>query len=251
MSDLQKNTVFEQLKAFTDARIFIGREGNSIPTHELLKFQYAHAAAKDAVYTTLLTEQFKNTIKNELHLPCLELNSCASNRAEYLKRPDLGRQLTADSIKKLESQSSDKYTLILIIADGLSAKAVNEHALPFLKIFLSLIKTSGWTIAPICIVHQARVAVGDHIAALLHAEMSVMCIGERPGLSAPDSMGIYFTYHPRPGLTDESRNCISNIRTRGLSYEAAADKLVYLLKKSFQLKISGVQLKDDFKNLIG
>jgi ethanolamine ammonia-lyase small subunit len=247
MSELQKNTIFERLKAFTDARIFIARTGHSITTNELLKFEYAHASAKDAVYSTLLNEQLITSIKNELEQDFIELRSFANNRTEYLKRPDLGRKLNSDSIKKLELLEQKEFTLAIIIADGLSANAVNEHAIPFLKLFLSLIKTNGWKTAPICIVNQARVAIGDQIGAILKAEITVICIGERPGLSSSDSMGIYFTYHPHQGLTDESRNCISNIKKRGLSYESAADKLYYLVQKALHLKLSGVQLKDDFE----
>jgi len=247
MSDLKKSNAFDYLKAFTDARIFIGKKGSSIPTNELLKFEWAHARAKDAVYTVLLKEQLITSLKNELQLDYLELHSCANNRKEYLKKPDFGRRLNSDSIKKLKHQKQKGYTLAIIIADGLSANAVNIHAIPFLKLFLSLIKTSGWEIAPICIVNQARVAIGDQIGVLLKANITVMCIGERPGLSSPDSMGIYFTYHPCLGLTDELRNCISNIRARGMSYEMAAAKLYYLLQKALQLRLSGVQLKDDFK----
>jgi len=250
MSDLKKNNVFDKLKAFTDARIFIGREGNSIPTNELLKFQCAHAAAKDAVYAELSNEHLVNAVKNELGIDCLELHSCANNREEYLKKPGLGRQLNSDSIKKITAFEPKGYTSAIVLADGLSAHAIKEHAIPFLKLFLSQIKTAEWQIAPICIVNQARVAVGDEVGSLLKAEIVIVCIGERPGLSSPDSMGIYFTYHPLPGLTDESRNCISNIRTRGLSYESAANKLYYLLQKAFQLKLSGTQLKDDFKTYL-
>ncbi len=250
MSELQKNTIFEQLKAFTDARIFIARTGHSITTNELLQFECAHASAKDAVYTTLFNEQLITSIKNELEQDFIELNSCANNRTEYLKRPDLGRQLNSDSIQKLEHQEQKGFTLTIIIADGLSANAVNEHAIPFLKLFLSHVKTNGWKIAPICIANQARVAIGDQIGAILKAEITVMCIGERPGLSSPDSMGIYFTYHPRHGLTDESRNCISNIRKRGMSYEFAANKLYYLLQKALHLKLSGIMLKDDFETTL-
>ncbi len=250
MSDLKKNTLFDTLKAFTDARIFRGREGNSLPTEEILEFQYAHAEAKDAVYSTLYAQSLITTIETELHLPCLELHSHAATREMYLKNPTLGRQLHPDSLQILESYQPKGYKIAIVVADGLSALAITNHVVPFLRIFVPQIQAMEWSIAPVCLVQQGRVAIGDPIGALLEAEMVVLCIGERPGLSSPDSMGIYFTYHPQPGLTDESRNCISNVRTRGLSYELAAHKLYYLLQKGFTLQATGVTLKDDFQGLL-
>lgn len=249
MSD-SKNPLADTLKACTEARIFLGHTGNSLPTEDILQFQYAHAAARDAVYSTLSVPDLTATIYTELHLSCLALHSCASTREQYLKNPALGRQLHPDSVQRLGSHTPKGYKLAIVVADGLSAQAITNHLLPFLRVFIPLIQAVEWSIAPICIAEQGRVAIGDPIGALLGADMVVVCIGERPGLSSPDSMGVYVTYHPRPGLTDESRNCLSNIRTRGLSYELAAHKLYYLLQKGFALQATGVELKDDFQGLL-
>ena len=169
------------------------------------------------------------------------MSSAAHDRDEYLKRPDLGRRLSGDSRKRLVPLRAE-YDAVFVIADGLSSVAVQRHAVPLLDVLLQAL---GWRIAPAAIVEQARVAIGDEIGELLGARMAVVLIGERPGLSSPDSLGAYLTWQPRPGRTDAERNCISNIRAEGLSYAAAAHKLLFLMNESRRLKLSGVQLKED------
>ncbi|NJM25360.1 MAG: ethanolamine ammonia-lyase, partial [Bacteroidia bacterium] len=161
------------------------------------------------------------------------------------RRPDLGRQLNEPSIDLLQSAGiARNQDVAIILADGLSATAINNHAIPFLKLLIPSLSDSGISLAPITLVEHGRVAIGDEIGELWKAKLSVILIGERPGLSSPDSMGVYFTYRPTVGLTDDSRNCVSNIRPAGLPYQAAAEKLFYLIKESLRLKLSGVNLKD-------
>jgi len=231
------------LKKFTAARIAIGRAGTSIPIKETLQFKLAHAHARDAVYSVLATEALFNSLK-ALNLPLLHLHSQAASRHKYLKRPDHGRQLDEASGEQLKAHCAG-YDLAIIIADGLSAEAVNENAFDLLKILVPKLQSAKLKIAPLCLVEQGRVAVGDDIGSGLNAKLSIILIGERPGLSAADSMGAYLTYDPKPGLTDESRNCISNIRPQGLKASPAADKIFYLVMEAFKRKLSGVGLKDD------
>ena len=231
------------LKEFTAARIAIGRTGTSIPIKETLQFKLAHAHARDAVYSVLDTEGLLNSLKI-FNLPLLHLHSKAASRHKYLKRPDHGRQLDEESEEQLKEHSS-RYDISIIVADGLSAEAVNQNAFDLLKILVPKLQSAELEIAPLCLVEQGRVAVGDDIGFGLNAKLSIILIGERPGLSAADSMGAYLTYDPRPGLTDESRNCISNIRPQGLKAKPAADKIFYLVIEAFKRKLSGVGLKDD------
>jgi len=231
------------LKEFTAARIAIGRAGTSIPVKESLQFKLAHAHARDAVYSVLAVDRLITGLKI-FNLPVLHLHSQAIDRHKYLKRPDLGRQLEQASEEQLKTHNS-KHDVVIIIADGLSAEAVNENAADLLKLLLPKLQQSKLNIAPLCLVEQGRVAVGDDIGFGLKATLSIILIGERPGLSSADSMGAYLTYHPKPGLTDESRNCISNIRPLGLKAEPAADKIFYLVMEAFKRKLSGVGLKDD------
>ncbi len=249
MNELRPNSIlpdeWEQLKAFTQARIALGRTGVSVPLRESLAFKLAHAHAKDAVYSSLNTPFFIEKFQ-ENSLPFLLLHSKASDRDEYLKRPDLGRSLRADSRSALEALASNSSDLVIIIADGLSASAVNTQAWPLVASFQEQARARGYTFAPLMLAQQARVALSDEIGTLLRARMVVQLIGERPGLSASDSMGIYLTYAPKPGLTDERRNCISNIRPQGLSVARAIDQLLALVDQAFRLEISGISLKDDF-----
>jgi ethanolamine ammonia-lyase small subunit len=236
------------LKEYTDARIALGRVGNSIPTAALLKFQLAHAMAKDAVYSALDITKLKIEL-SDLGLNVIELHSKAQNREEYLKRPDLGRSLNSESFQVihnyLKALPAQNFDLSIVLVDGLSSQAIQTNAIPFLIEFVALAKNENWMLAPISIVSQGRVAIGDDVASALKAEIVVVMIGERPGLSSPDSMGIYLTYKPLTGFTDESRNCISNIRPKGLSYQEAAQALYYLVKAAKSLKLSGVNLKED------
>ena len=231
------------LKEFTAARIAIGRAGVSIPTKQSLEFNLAHAHARDAVYSILDVDGLSNKLE-QFDLPTLHLHSKAENRAQYLQRPDLGRKLKKSSTHKLEDNAGN-YDVVIIIADGLSATAVNEHGVSVTQRLITLLSTAKLKLAPICLIEQGRVASGDKIAHLLNAKLSIMLIGERPGLSAADSIGAYLTYNPKPGLTDESRNCISNIRPYGLKPKAAAEKIFYLVQEAFRMKLSGVGLKDN------
>lgn len=233
---------WEKLRDFTDARVALGRTGGSLKTTELLSFRKDHALAKDAVWTELDTEFLLNELA-QLKLDTLVLTSGAKDRETYIKRPDLGRKLSkafSESLKEL-SQSKE---ISIILADGLSANAISLHAIPFLKEFLPLIQ--GHSLAPISLVKQGRVAISDEIGELFSSKLSIILIGERPGLSSPYSMGIYLTYNPKAGNTDEKRNCISNIRAGGLPYAYAAEKLAFLTSEALRLKLSGVHLKDTF-----
>jgi ethanolamine ammonia-lyase small subunit len=227
------------LRDFTPARVDLGRTGHSLPTSELLDFQLAHARARDAVHLPLDMPSLVVELKQK-NIPCVTLASEAHDRSTYLHRPDLGRRLNAESRERLAPLKSD-YEAAFIIADGLSALAVHRHAVPLLDLVLSNLE---WNIAPVMIVEQGRVAIGDEIGELLGVKLTVVLIGERPGLSSPDSLGIYLTWQPRPGRTDGERNCISNIRAEGLSYEIAAHRLLFLMNESRRLKLSGVQLKE-------
>jgi ethanolamine ammonia-lyase small subunit len=250
MNDLQPKDNFitqdnwQSLKTFTAARIAPGSTGVAMPLKEVLDFKLAHAHARDAVYS-LLNETDLVTDLQQFQLPIYVLNSKVHSRHEYLQRPDFGRQLNETSKKQLEKSNAVPADVALILADGLSATAINNHAIPLLNVLIPLLQQAGFSIAPLSIVHQGRVAIGDEIGVLLKAQFSLILIGERPGLSSPDSMGAYLTYNPMVGLTDESRNCVSNIRPEGLSYQAAAEKIFYLINESFRLRYSGVALKDN------
>jgi ethanolamine ammonia-lyase small subunit len=239
--ELKPTNSLNPLKAFTAARIGMDLVGSSIPLNNLLEFKLAHAHARDAVYSNLDIGGLSNSLK-QFNLPILQLHSQAENRAKYLQRPDLGRKLNLASIEQLTATPVD---IVIIIADGLSAEAVNKNVNSLLAILIPKLLAIKLKLAPICLVEQGRVAIGDDITYGLKAKFSLMLIGERPGLSAADSMGAYLTYNPVPGLTDESRNCISNIRPMGLRYDLAADKIFYLIQESFKRRLSGVQLKDN------
>jgi len=239
--------VLKKLTQFTAARIAIGRVGTSIPLRQSLQFNLAHAHARDAVYSVLDVDGLFAGLKT-FDLPVLHLHSKAQNRQKYLKRPDLGRQLDEDPAQNLTGYAG--HDVAIIIADGLSAAAVNENAFGLLRLLIPKLSAAKLKIAPICLVEQGRVAIGDHIASALGARCSIVLIGERPGLSSADSMGAYLTYDPKPGLTDESRNCVSNIRPHGLKYKPAAEKIFYLISEAFKRNLSGVGLKDN-AGLIG
>lgn len=226
---------WSQLRRFTPARIALGTAGHAIPTQHILDLQQAHAEAKDALYTPLEDASIQAELAL-LGLPSLTVESAAPDRDTYLKRPDLGRQLAAPHP---ELPSTD---IALVIADGLSPLAVNRHAVPLLKALLPLLQT---THSPVILVRQGRVAIADEIGFLLKARLSAILIGERPGLSSPDSLGVYITYAPRPGRTDAERNCISNIRHEGLSYTAAAHRIAYLIHQALTRQLTGIHLKDD------
>lgn len=231
------------LRKYTDARIALGRTGTSLPTSELLAFQFDHANAQDAVHIPLDPHKLITELTSQL--PTILLTSKAQSRTQYLQRPDYGRVLSNKSRESLSQyRKVGGYDIAFAIADGLSSIAVQRHAPKMLAHLLDHFKQSTMEIAPITIVLQGRVAVSDDIANALNAKCVVLLIGERPGLSSPDSLGIYYTFAPRPGLKDDSRNCISNIRDGGLSYAEAKAKVIYLVTESLKLGKSGVALKD-------
>ena len=243
---------WSKLNAFTDARIGLGRSGISVPTKHLLAFQLAHAQAIDAVHTQLDCKALAESIMAQdwakdwtKNCAPLMLHSRATDRATYLQRPDYGRRLDEESANKLDehrSSTSNSYDLAIVVVDGLSSLAVEQNTLPFLQALSSYIQ--GWSLAPICFVEQGRVAIGDDVCERLNAKCVLVLIGERPGLSSPDSLGLYLTWGGKVGLTDAYRNCISNVRPSGLVYQEAARKAFYLLNEAKTLKLSGVKLKD-------
>jgi ethanolamine ammonia-lyase small subunit len=248
MMELSKHTIqtdpWQALRNFTAARIALGRTGVSIPVKENLQCKLAHAFARDAIYTPLAKDDLFAGIQN-LQWRSILLHSKATGRSQYLQRPDLGRKLDDISVEKLVVERNENgYDICITIADGLSATAVNHHAILLLQALLPLLQAERFSIAPVCIIEQGRVAVSDETGSLLRAKISLILIGERPGLSSPDSLGAYLTYHPSTGNTDAMRNCISNIRPGGLAFELAAQKIFYLIKQSLLLQLSGVQLKE-------
>lgn len=227
------------LRGFTQARIALGRTGASLPTAELLRFGVAHAGAVDAVHAELDTQAIMEAA-GRLGLRAVQAHSAATDRRVYLMRPDLGRRLDDESRKRLEAEAPAA-ELAIVVADGLSAAAVQQHALPLLERLLDMhgVNRDG---TPVVVVRQGRVAIGDDIAAALRARAVAVLIGERPGLSSTDSLGIYFTWAPRPGCLDSERNCISNVRPAGLPYDEAARQLCALIVRARRLGVSGVRL---------
>jgi len=274
---------WQTLRRFTDARIALGRSGVSLPTQAHLAFQLAHAQARDAVHLALDVDALREALDGVaaaagLAQATVVLHSAAPDRDTYLKRPDLGRRLSVASREALlacspaapeapeEAASSGAqgtplgtpgkscapevpeqrlFDIAFVVADGLSPLAIGSHAVPFLGCILPILQAEGWAVAPLALVTQGRVAVADEIGQLLRARLVVILIGERPGLSSPDSMGLYLTWMPTVGLTDASRNCISNVRPVGLACDEAARKLHYLLNEARQRRLSGVALKDE------
>lgn len=257
-SQVQSNP-WQNLRQYTDARIALGRVGGSIPTQAHLAFQADHAKARDAVHLPLDYELLGKKLQ-VFGLPIMTLESCVDTREMYLQRPDLGRSLSKESIGKLTSYSEKKtvenrknannghdfhYDVAITITEGLSSFAITENIENMLASLLSKLNLLGFTIAPLSIVKQGRVAVADDVGFYLKARMSIILVGERPGLSSPDSLGIYFTFDPEPGCPDSKRNCLSNIRRRGMHHTQAAERLAYLLKEAEQRGYSGVDLKDE------
>ena len=245
-----QSDAWQFLQNYTPARIARGRAGHSIPTSELLKFQADHAQARDAVYSQLNTQQLNKSITETFDLQILNLKNEINNRSQYLQRPDLGRTLSQASRENLMSINSSKSDICFVITDGLSAEAVNQNALSVLEILIPKLRAINWKIAPICIVEQGRVAIADEVGFLLKSEIVIILIGERPGLTSPSSMGAYITFHPHVGMTDESRNCVSNIRPEGLNFQMATDKILYLLTEMKTKKLSGVGLKDESDGIV-
>jgi ethanolamine ammonia-lyase small subunit len=236
------------LREATPARLALGRVGEGMPTDEVLRFGWAHATARDAVHAKLDVPSLQTALIAE-GWDVETAHSRAPDRATYLRRPDLGRQLDAGDLRRLRSRSevhgdSRSADLCIVVADGLSSLAVQRHAVPLLNELKPLIPAST-RYAPIVIALEGRVALGDEIGEALGASLLVVLIGERPGLSSPDSLGIYLTHGPRKGCHDAQRNCISNVRPQGLSYRLAAEKLAWLIHESARLGLSGVDLKDE------
>ena len=248
---------WSDLRRFTDARIGLGRAGISLPTSEMLAFQLSHAQARDAVNFPLDISEMTKTLSaidalSEVEKP-LSVQSEAVDRVTYLQRPDLGRKLNQagrttllNTMQSRQSSTQAQYDLAIVVVDGLSSLAVQKNAAPFISELLKQLPTepSPYKIAPITLVEQGRVAIGDDIGELLNAQVVMVLIGERPGLSSPDSLGLYLTWEPKTGLNDACRNCISNIRPAGLSYFEAARRAVYLLQEAKKCGLTGVNLKD-------
>lgn len=236
-----------ELRRLTPARIALGRTGTSMPTGAQLDFQFAHAQARDAVHLPFDHAGLSSQLA-ERGRDSLLLHSAAVDRHSYLQRPDLGRRLSDESAQALRDYAEANpggVDLAVVVADGLSALAVHKHTLPFLTRMEEQTYAEGWSLSPVILVEQGRVAVADEVGQLLGAKMVVILIGERPGLSSPDSLGLYFTYNPKVGLTDAYRNCISNVRLEGLSYGMAAHRLLYLMREACRRQLSGVNLKDE------
>lgn len=239
---LVQSDPWDELRAHTSARIALGRVGSSLPTREVLKFGLAHAQARDAVHHPLDFEVLQQALEH-VGFRVLRARSEAPDRQTYLLRPDLGRALHPDSQWQLKG-ANVAAELAIVIADGLSSIAVQQHALPLLQALRERFATD-WRNTPVVLAEQGRVAIGDGIGEALGAKLALVLIGERPGLSSPDSLGLYLTWQPRVGRMDSERNCISNVRPQGLPYELAAHKLAHLLQQALRLRLSGVGLKDD------
>lgn len=233
------------LRAVTAARIGLARAGSSVATREMLAFDLDHARARDAVHLPFERAALLDGLR-ERGLDALAVHSAAPDRATYLQRPDLGRRLDAASRADLLRVASEPVPdLVLVIGDGLSTAAIHANALPLVDALLPLLGERGWRLAPVVVARQARVALADEVGECLGARLAVSLIGERPGLSAADSLGIYLTYGPRVGRKDAERNCISNVRRGGLAHAEAAALLVRLAGTALQRGLSGVDLKDD------
>jgi ethanolamine ammonia-lyase small subunit len=237
------NARLAAMRAATPARILLPPAGAAVATKANLAFQLAHAEARDAVEDRLDAEALAEQL-GARGLQILQVESSALNRRVYLMRPDLGRRLNESARARLLPFAGD-YDLVFVIADGLSARAVAAHAGALLDAALPALDAEAWRIGPIVIVSQGRVAIGDEIGELMGAKLVAVLIGERPGLSSPDSLGVYLTFAPRVGRTDAERNCLSNIRREGMSYAEAAARLVYLASEARRRKLSGVELKDE------
>ncbi|HLD66505.1 MAG TPA: ethanolamine ammonia-lyase subunit EutC [Pseudomonas sp.] len=244
--ELIQHNPWDELRAHTSARIALGRVGASLPTSEVLRFGLAHAQARDAVHRPLDFAALRAQLEAE-DFRVLRVRSDAEDRQTYLLRPDKGRHLHDSCYQRL-SEEPGAAELAVVIADGLSSIAVQRHALPLLQLFRQRFDTD-WDRTPVVLAEQGRVAIGDGIGEALRARLVVMLIGERPGLSSPDSLGLYLTFQPRVGRMDSERNCISNVRPEGLPYALAAHKLDYLAREALRLQLSGVELKDD-SNLV-
>ena len=232
------------LRELTPARVALGRAGASLPTRALLDFTLDHARARDAVHAAFDAPALIAALSG-LGLEAFDVASRAGSRGDYLRRPDLGRQLDQASRQLLASGSSGVCELAIVIGDGLSPTAGHAHAVELVRHLLPQLAANQIKIGDVAVASRARVALGDEIGAMLGARMVVMLIGERPGLSAPDSLGAYLTFAPRVGLTDAERNCVSNIHGAGLSYDEAAHKIAWLIRQGLAGGVTGIALKDE------
>lgn len=241
-------TEWERLRKFTQARIGMGRSGYAVPTREALKFQLDHARARDAIHWEWERESFQKQLKRA-KIPQLVVETAVRDRTEYLMRPDLGRILSPASRKNLSKKFAGRKPgpdVVITVSNGLSSSAVNLHAAKLVSKLWNELKRAGYRLAPLVLAENARVAVSDEVGVLARARVSIIVLGERPGLSSVDSLAMYMTYRPRAGNTDARRNCVSNIRPPdGLSYEIAVKKTLFLVQESLRRELSGVELKDE------
>lgn len=244
MSDIIDPDPWTRFRSATRARIGLGRAGDALPFRALLEFQQAHALARDAVHGVVDFDALAAVLDGR---ESVQVHSAAPDRATYLRRPDLGRRLDQPSREALAGTGG--WDAVFVIGDGLSAAAITDHAAATLHAVLD--RLPGWKVAPVVLARQARVALGDEIGALMGAKLAVMLIGERPGLSVANSLGIYLTWAPQPGCRDSQRNCISNIHADGLGYAQAADKLAGLMAEALRLRLTGIGLKEDAARLDG
>jgi ethanolamine ammonia-lyase small subunit len=243
MSALAGDDPWARLRAATLARIGLARAGSSIATRDHLAFQVAHARARDAVHEPFDPGALVERLRQR-GLEAVQLKSAAADRPTYLARPDLGRRLDDASRARLAAMARE-YDLVFVLADGLSPRAVESHALPLLDASLPQLRGDGRRIGPVAVIEQGRVAVGDEIGSILGAALVCVLIGERPGLTSPDSLGAYLTWQPAIGRTDSERNCLSNIRPAGMAYAEAARRLVYLCTQARLRRCTGIMLKDE------
>ena len=244
---MSEDDPWQALRQFTAARIALGRSGDSLPTQAMLAFNLAHARARDAVHAPFAADAVVQRLMQPgspaAALGTLCVHSAADDRGVYLRRPDLGRRLAPTDRARLSAQPAQSVDLVLLVADGLSAPAAMRHAPDLIDALLPLL--ADWTVGPVVIATQARVALGDEVGELLRATLLAVLIGERPGLSSPDSLGIYVTWQPRVGRSDAERNCVSNVRPQGQPVAVAAARTAWLLNAARRRALTGVQLKDD------
>ncbi|MDM0074260.1 ethanolamine ammonia-lyase subunit EutC [Variovorax sp. J2P1-59] len=227
----------------TPARVALGRAGAGMPTDEVLRFGWAHAMARDAIHAALDVKALAASLDAD-GWEVAQVRSRVQDRADYLRRPDLGRQLDAEDASRLVAMAGQPRDVCIVVGDGLSSLAVSRHAVPLLAALRQHLPT-GLSLTPVVIASQARVALADEIAEAFGSRLSIMLIGERPGLSSPDSLGIYITHAPKRGRHDAERNCISNVRPEGLTYPMAAFKLAWLVREALRRGLTGIDLKDE------
>lgn len=233
------------LRELTPARVALGRSGAGLPTAALLDFTLDHARARDAVHAAFDAKALILALGG-LSLGALGVCSRVGDRKDYLRRPDLGRRLDQASVQLLvESRGTAAGPLAIVIGDGLSPTAVHAHAIELMRALLARLGAAQIEIGPVVVASGARVALGDEIGEILGASMALMLIGERPGLSAPHSLGAYLTFAPKIGRSDAERNCVSNIHGAGLGYDEAAFKIAWLVREGLTRQVTGVALKDE------